>query len=307
MKLISDIINELIDTDKSISSPLLKTKVLATRVKNSELLSWVNNELNGYETHLNIPVYRKGVGIITGTYLNGFHQFNNQPIPLGGLPSDVEESFRSMNMYGGVETLESLKDQDNSGLLVMHFSAEQIAMIQENGIKMGNTGLQILSVKKSTSINAVTRVLASVRSKLLDFMLKMEDEFQHITEIEDLLKSNDQINTILNQTIINNNGDGNILNTGENSKIDASIKIIKGNQESLKSLLLESGIAETDIMELTDIIDLNPPLDNNTLGEKVNSWIKNMVGKSLDGTWQVGIGAAGTLLADAIKKYYGLP
>ena len=39
---------------------------------------------------------------------------------------------------------------------------------------------------------------------------------------------------------------------------------------------------------------------------RVNNWIKKMMNKSLDGSWQIGIGTAGTLLADAIKGYYGM-
>jgi len=31
-----------------------------------------------------------------------------------------------------------------------------------------------------------------------------------------------------------------------------------------------------------------------------------MIGKALDGTWQIGIDAAGTLLAEAIQRYYGI-
>lgn len=31
-----------------------------------------------------------------------------------------------------------------------------------------------------------------------------------------------------------------------------------------------------------------------------------MLAKSLEGSWQIGIGAAGTLLADVIKGYYGI-
>jgi hypothetical protein len=38
MKLINVIINELIDTDKSISAPLLNTKVLASTFQNEGLL-----------------------------------------------------------------------------------------------------------------------------------------------------------------------------------------------------------------------------------------------------------------------------
>ena len=66
MKLIHEIINELIDTDKSISSPLLKTKVLASRLQNDVLLNWVSYELKGYHTGGDLPDYRKYSGNITG-------------------------------------------------------------------------------------------------------------------------------------------------------------------------------------------------------------------------------------------------
>jgi len=31
-----------------------------------------------------------------------------------------------------------------------------------------------------------------------------------------------------------------------------------------------------------------------------------MIGKAVDGTWQISIGAAGSLLAELIQSYYGL-
>ena len=64
MKLIGDIINELVDSDKSIASPLLKTKVLASRLKNNDLLTWVNSELSGYIN--DVPNYRIFGCSITG-------------------------------------------------------------------------------------------------------------------------------------------------------------------------------------------------------------------------------------------------
>lgn len=58
--------------------------------------------------------------------------------------------------------------------------------------------------------------------------------------------------------------------------------------------------------ELIEIIDTEEPnAENKTFGEKVNGWIVKMVNKALDGSWNVGIGAAGSLLAEAIWKYYG--
>ncbi|MBF4465869.1 hypothetical protein IRZ99_11440 [Flavobacterium sp. LC2016-12] len=71
MKLVNDIINELIDTEKSVSSPLLKTKVLASRLQNATLLNWVTKELKGYDCLSELPDYRKFEGNIVGTFIAG--------------------------------------------------------------------------------------------------------------------------------------------------------------------------------------------------------------------------------------------
>jgi hypothetical protein len=109
----------------------------------------------------------------------------------------------------------------------------------------------------------------------------------------------------MNNTVINNNGDGNILNTGDKAKIDAKITIKKGDKENLKKKLLKEGLATEDVFELATIIDEEEPIDGK-FGNKVNGWVTKMLGKTLDGSWQIGIGAAGSMLADIIAKYYGI-
>jgi len=124
LKLINDIINELIDTEKSISSPLLKTKVLASRLQNEVLLNWVSNELKGYDTAGDLPDYRKYSGIITGTYINGHMQYNDQPVPTVGLKRELEKMLRSINFYQSISSLETLKGENKSGKLEQTFPAE---------------------------------------------------------------------------------------------------------------------------------------------------------------------------------------
>lgn len=148
-------------------------------------------------------------------------------------------------------------------------------------------------------------VLSKVRNSLLDFMLKIDSEFGNISEIEELKTKKNEISTIMSQTIINNSGDGNILNTGDAAKIDATITITKGNKDELSSHLRETGAEEVDIEELMRVIDQEEP-KTDTFSPQVNSWIQKMIGKALEGTWKVGIGAAGGLLASAIKMYYGI-
>lgn len=307
MKLINDIINELIDTDKSISSPLLKTKVLASRLQNEALLNWVSNELKGYDNTSQLPEYRKYQANITGTYINGSMQYNDQPVPTMGLKKEFEIVLRSMDFTQSISSLETLKGENKSGTLEHTFPAELTGLIQQNWRKMGNPYLQLINCKKSISVNAVVEILAFVRNNLLDFMLKIDSEFGNITEIEELKTKKEQITSIMNHTIINTSGDGNVVNTGEKAKISATINITKGNKEELTKHLEDIGLSKEDTSELVEILDVEQPdFQKKTFGQKVNGWTQKMLGKALDGSWNIGIGAAGTLLAEAIKSYYGM-
>lgn len=309
MKLINDIINELIDTEKSISSPLLKTKVLASRLQNVKLLSWVTNELKGYVNSSDLPGYRKYKGNITGTYINGHMHYKDQPVPIIGLKRELEEDLCSMDFNQSIASLEILKGENKSGILEYTFPAEITGLIQQSWRKMGNPYLQLINCKKSISVNAVVEILSYVRNNLLDFMLKIDSEFDNITEIEDLKTKKDEIATIMSQTIINNSGFGNIVNTGEKSNISANININinKGSKDELVKHLQDIGLSKTDTAQLLKIIDTEEPnFENKTFGQKVNAWTQKMLGKALDGSWDIGIGAAGNLIAEAIKAYYGM-
>lgn len=90
-------------------------------------------------------------------------------------------------------------------------------------------------------------------------------------------------------------------------KIEVSISISKGNKAELKKHLTDIGVSEEDTAELIEIIDSEEPnRDKKTFREKVNGWTTKMLSKALDGSWNVGIGAAGSLLAEAIGKFYGM-
>jgi hypothetical protein len=306
MKLINDIINELVDTDKSINSPLLKTKVLASRLQNKELLDWVTNELKGYENDEDLPKYRIYRGNLTGTYINGTMQYNNQPIPTIGMNEGLIKLIKSLNFNQSVSSLENLIIENKSGTLERTFPAELTGLIQDNWRKMGNPYLQLINSKVSIGSSAITEVLSSVRNSLLDFMLKIDAQFGNITEIEELKTKREEISTIMSQTIIHTSGDGNVVNTGEKAKIDATITINKGNKQELEKYLKDIGISDKDSAELLEIIDTEEPnREKKAFGKKVNEWTTKTLGKALDGSWNVGIGAAGSLLAKAFGKYYG--
>ena len=69
-----DIINQLIDglADKSnnLTDIMIKTKVLSYKLKNQELIDWIDNELNGYDNNI-VPRYRRIACQVIGTVSNG--------------------------------------------------------------------------------------------------------------------------------------------------------------------------------------------------------------------------------------------
>ncbi|MBF4465868.1 hypothetical protein IRZ99_11435 [Flavobacterium sp. LC2016-12] len=224
-----------------------------------------------------------------------------------GLDEEFQVSLTNMNLFNSVSSLESLKREDGRGMLEYTFPAEITGLIEQNWRKMGNPYLRLVNCKRWIAGNVVDGVIACVRNSLLDFMLKIDSEFGNITEIEELKTKRKEIATIMNQTIINTTGDGIIVNTGEKAKINANINITKGSKDELSNRLRESGVKEEDIAELVEIIDDEEPnFVNNTFGQKVNTWTQKMLGKALDGSWNIGIGAAGSLVAEVVKAYYGM-
>ena len=92
---------------------------------------------------------------------------------------------------------------------------------------------------------------------------------------------------------------------GDNNNVKSSY-VSKGNFDELKNLLANNNVSETDISELQIILDKEEPnTETEIFGTETNGWISKMVNKCLDGSWAIGIGAAGKLLADGIKAYYG--
>ena len=70
---------------------------------------------------------------------------------------------------------------------------------------------------------------------------------------------------------------------------------------------MDKGVTSVDISELKAAVDTDPqPVSKDAFGIKVSQWIAKMVQKAADGSWNVAVGAAGGLLAQAIAKYYGL-
>ena len=79
--IINSIQADIIDPKADLHSILLKTKVLAYRLKNEDLKNWVKSELDGYDEKHDIPDYRFiRDSVIRGTFFNGVYKHSNRDI-----------------------------------------------------------------------------------------------------------------------------------------------------------------------------------------------------------------------------------
>lgn len=306
MQLIETITNELTDVNLSLTSPLLKTKLLASRIGNQTLLTWVTNELNGYKNQAELPEYRKTTGEIVGDYINGTNMVKNHVLPIPSFDSSFDDELRSFELFDGIEPLEQMSALYNENLL-KPFNQGQVTIFQNLLANHANTfmNFSLMSVGVRVPASTVKKVLNAVRNQLLDFMIGLETEFGLEVKIETLQSNKQKITTIMSTTI-NTNGDGNLINTGAGANITYSSTINKGNQEALKKSLLENEVGESDANELLTVIDSESPVSATEFGPKVSQWVYKMIGKAMDNSWKIGVSAAGGVLGKLICQYYGI-
>lgn len=139
-------------------------------------------------------------------------------------------------------------------------------------------------------------MLDAVRNRILDFALALgkiapdAGEGQAQVEVQ-------RVTQIFNMTI---HGSVGVVGTANN----AIVNVTTNDWAALAQFLATNGAAADDIDDLRDAVTEEPQPETGRWGPRVSTWIGKMMGKAADGTWQVGPGAAGNLLAQAIAAYY---
>lgn len=302
MELISVIINELTNIDIPLASPLLKTKVLASRMGNPNLLNWVNSELNGYEEDGTLPDYRVEYGVLMGNYIQNGYKVSNAQIPVPNISKEFKEIYSKIESRDSIKAIEDMVGKKN---LAFSVSNDRKAFLENEIRNSGNHRFQIINLHIQIPVNFQSNIVSNVRSRLLEFTLQLEQEFGYEVDISTLQINVHTINHIMNTTIINS-GDGAIVNNGNENTISAGIDIKKGDKEYLRQELIKAKVAQGDVDELLAIVDDELPISKGAFGVAVNDWIKKMLSKAVDGSWQVSIGAAGNILSEALQRHYGL-
>jgi len=313
--LLQEVIDDLVNTEKSLSAPLMKLNYFGRLVKNQELIEYTENELNGYRDQKNIPEYRRTIGTLFIDMQMYIHRHSGQ-LPVSMLEKPYRDTLKYVYVREGIAAIEKLAREaesgDSDGQIITQLPMEMLQILQAPARKLykSDARVDVIGARLAGNASIVVEIPNAIRTRLLEFVMSIAETFGYGIEIESFnrkLETNNQ--TIIHQmnTTINNSGDGNVINTGNQNQIENNVALYKGDIKRLQRELTEQGIEENDITEISQIVqEEHPDLENGRLGEKSNNWISKIINKSLNGIGKIATGVSANLLATLVKQYYGM-
>lgn len=313
--ILQEVIDDLINSEKSLVGPLMKLNYFGRLTKNRELVNFTNSEINGYKQQdSEVPPYRKTPGTLmvdTQAYMNR-HMLT---VPVSLLDAPFNEALKYIDVREGISAVEKMAQEmiESKGgkqefyrpipMEMLHAIQPALRKLYKSDVRLDAVGAKMIG-----NGNVILEIPNFIRTKLLDFVMQIADKFGYDIEIQSFNKretNNQTINHIMNTTI-NTSGDGNLVNIGSNNTIHSKVVINKGDLKQLTDELTRQGIDEEDVQEIASIVQQETPAKNDKLGDKANSWILKIVEKSLKGVGKIATGVSSNLLAGLIKSYYGM-
>lgn len=299
MKLLDDIIELLADENASLNSSLLKTKVLMHSIGHAELAEWVNDELNGYPKEKPVPPYRKVSGRVVGNIQNVSMIQSNVNLPTYHLPKKLKDWLENHELREAMSVLQEMASGKPGSSLHLPLSPEIGAQFNKgmNGywVQQCWVEMQPLQIKNGIS---------QVRSRMLDFALNLRDKIGDVegAEAKKVVATTD-VPGMFHGAVF---GDHAIVVIGDHN--DFTVKNIKkGDFDTLAKRLLASGVSEGDVNDLQTAIAADEGKQDEastSFGPAVKSWMKSMLSKVIDASWQIELAVASGLLTEALKAYY---
>ena len=300
MTLLEQLQEAAVDPNSDLGEVLRRCKVLAARLKSPQLEDWLLWESNGYPDDVDLPDYRVWPIVVKGHFAGPFGSgIRNVTIPTICIPKEHREAATKFECRQSVATVSAMLEDLEGG--TFHVARDNLAVILGNKVFPEQHCFQAWG---EFSKSCVTEVLNSVRNRILDFVLAIWREYDAVGNTGDPPAIDPQKVTQIFYTTVHG-GAANIVGTTRDSVVIQGLQ--SGDFDALSEALASYGVETQDLAELRKAIEADPkPSEANAFGPKVSEWIATMISKAASGSWKVGIGAGGSLLAGAIAKYYGL-
>ena len=164
MSLLRQIQNDAVNSNVNVSDLLRKCKILAYRLGNEDFKSWVDSELNGYDSGALLPDYRILYIGSKGYFVGRFGKsLSNADIPTHGLPDWLQETCTKANFSSPIATLESYTVNDKNGHLTQSWDPVILAKYGSNMY----SDLNCIQAWKVIPVASVIGIIDTVKTKIL--------------------------------------------------------------------------------------------------------------------------------------------
>ncbi|MEM9789120.1 MAG: hypothetical protein AAF842_01820 [Planctomycetota bacterium] len=276
---------------------LRKAMLVASKLGLEDFKSWLSSEMQGYPAESEVPKYRQVHAELKAK--NPYHGL----IPLVIEDSEMARHFSDVKIREPVGNLAEMlaRSGDSGGSLTLGLSSAEMAWLMQG---QGDYGQ--LPPVRTVSRGQIVGIVDAVQNHILDWALRLESDgvlgegmsFSH--EEKEIAASTSNLRIENFQGVL-----GNVANSQLTQNLVQEVS--KGDFASLDRFFRSKGLSEEDVKELRsalaqdgDVAVAGKP------GAEVSQWISKMLAKAADGSWQIGLGAAGGLLSQAIAAYYGI-
>ena len=301
MGFVENLRTHIVNPQVDLSTCLREARLLAAKLGNEDFQRWVTSELFGYEDPTSTPPYRKLRVHTLGTFAGPFERvIKNVVLPVHHLPEDLKEYATEVVFTGPVGQLEALCAE--KGELIEPWPAE-VVMLARDRISMTG-GFVLVEARKVIPTHNIKGILETIRNKLLEFILQLEEITPEILSSEEAAAKipKEKLASMVVTVIY---GGQNIVAGGTEFSQHVVQTIKQGDMESLVQHLKHLGVPEPDLQELQEAIASDGKPSGENFGPRVKQWIARMANRVLEGAWQVGLGVGMEFLTRALRQYYG--
>lgn len=204
----NSIITELANGQVGLKVSLTRALVIAKRLENEKLSTWIEKELYGYDLEEDIPPYRKVYGNFYYFFNNGYQSGNRVPMPSIALPKELEDlHFRVVR--NGIEVIEEFANNHKS---MMFSYADLVPYVKLNRL------LGVYDIQFEISNESLINIKNLIEKELLNILLELNKKVDNLDDLDPKLdkESKDKVNKTIDIYI------DKIFSIGDNNKISKS-------------------------------------------------------------------------------------
>lgn len=301
---IKELINVIIQDlgeDKSIKGILLKSQIVASKLNNEELKTWIENEQNGYKDAENLPAYRILNATVKGDISIPYRGLvTNYTIP-GGIYDDpiIEDCMSKVRIIHSLSEIETIYNNKKNGNISTNLPA--MAYDEVNKHISGN----VLTLKQEFPVSSLIQIVNTFKSKLLSFFLELDKEIGFgidFSKIEGQNKLNQIMNNYYINSVVANTGSGSVQ-TGD-IQDNTSVQMITEQEQKDKLLDLVS-----------QLIDKTKDINNKDLKESIQiisdeckkpTWNKKILRMAFNAIKGIATGIAANQLTPVVTSALAL-